>query len=101
TSAAHSSQLVFFATGRATTLGRTRSRHRSAGVAMNRMQKFLLAAVAIGAVVGLSGRLHADELTIGTIGASSDAPFFVADKKGYFADEGLKVKFVRFDSAAK
>jgi NitT/TauT family transport system substrate-binding protein len=68
---------------------------------MNRMQKFLLAAVAIGAVVGLSGRLHADELTIGTIGASSDAPFFVADKKGYFADEGLKVKFVRFDSAAK
>src|SRR6478752_3308821 len=78
TSAAHSSQLVFFATGRATTLGRTRSRHRSAGVAMNRMQKFLLAAVAIGAVVGLSGRLHADELTIGTIGASSDAPFFVA-----------------------
>lgn len=41
------------------------------------------------------------ELTIGTIGAASDAPFFIADAKGYFAEQGLKVKFVRFDSAAK
>ena len=53
--------------------------------AMSTIQKCLLAAIAVGAVLGLSGRLHADELTIGTIGASSDAPFFVADKKGYFA----------------
>jgi NitT/TauT family transport system substrate-binding protein len=65
------------------------------------VRTLLLAAVAIGAVVGLSGSLRADELTIGTIGASSDAPFFVADKLGYFKDEGLTVKFVRFDSAAK
>jgi NitT/TauT family transport system substrate-binding protein len=69
--------------------------------AMPSTRKLLAAAFAIAAAVSLSGRLHADELTIGTIGASSDAPFFVADKKGYFADEGLKVKFVRFDSAAK
>jgi NitT/TauT family transport system substrate-binding protein len=64
-------------------------------------KRLFLAILAIGAAMGLAGRLHADELTIGTIGASSDAPFFVADKKGYFAAEGLKVKFVRFDSAAK
>jgi NitT/TauT family transport system substrate-binding protein len=98
---------VFFATGRAiASLGFAA---QGSGIdqqeltmrAIPTIHKFLLAAVAIGAVVGLSGRLHADELTIGTIGASSDAPFFVADKKGYFADEGLKVKFIRFDSAAK
>jgi NitT/TauT family transport system substrate-binding protein len=52
-------------------------------------------------IAAFSGPLQAQELTIGTIGASSDAPFFIADAKGYFAEQGLKVSFVRFDSAAK
>jgi NitT/TauT family transport system substrate-binding protein len=52
-------------------------------------------------IAAFSGSLQAQELTIGTIGASSDAPFFIADAKGYFAEQGLKVSFVRFDSAAK
>src|SRR5258707_14947275 len=43
----------------------------------------------------------AQEIAVGTIGGSSDSPFFVADKRGYFKDEGLTVKFIRFDSAAK
>ena len=43
----------------------------------------------------------AQELTVGVIGTSSDAPFYIADKRGYFRDAGLSVKFVRFDSAAK
>jgi NitT/TauT family transport system substrate-binding protein len=59
------------------------------------------ATLAAMAVMGCAGRLQAQELTIGTIGASSDAPLFIADAKGYFAEQGLKVKFVRFDSAAK
>jgi NitT/TauT family transport system substrate-binding protein len=53
------------------------------------------------AIAAFAGHAQAQELTIGTIGASSDAPFFIADAKGYFAEQGLKVKFVRFDSAAK
>ncbi len=53
------------------------------------------------AAAAFSGAAHAQELTIGTIGASSDAPFFIADAKGYFAEQGLKVSFIRFDSAAK
>jgi NitT/TauT family transport system substrate-binding protein len=68
------------------------------------MQKFgqcLIAAFAIAAAAGFSGRVQAQELTVGTIGASSDAPFFIADANGYFAEQGLKVKFIRFDSAAK
>jgi NitT/TauT family transport system substrate-binding protein len=57
-------------------------------------------AIVLAAIVGVT-HAHAQELTIGTIGASSDAPFFIADAKGYFAEQGLKVNFVRFDSAAK
>jgi NitT/TauT family transport system substrate-binding protein len=61
----------------------------------------IVAAVALLAAIGVSTPLSAQELAVGTTGASSDAPFFIADKKGYFADEGLKVKIIRFDSAAK
>jgi NitT/TauT family transport system substrate-binding protein len=66
-----------------------------------RTSRWIIAAVALVAAAGLPDRVHAQELTVGTTGASSDAPFFIADKKGYFADEGLKVKIIRFDSAAK
>ena len=69
--------------------------------AMRKIHRWLVAGLAVAAAVGLAGRVQAQELTIGTIGASSDAPFFIADAKGYFAEQGLKVKFVRFDSAAK
>jgi len=60
-------------------------------------------ATAAALVAGLSliGPAAAQELAVGTIGASSDSPFFIADKRGYFKDEGLTVKFIRFDSAAK
>src|ERR1041385_6576495 len=66
-------------------------------------QKFksVVAAVAlIGAIAG-SGQAGAQEIAVGTIGASSDSPFFIADKRGYFKDEGLTVKYIRFDPAAK
>jgi NitT/TauT family transport system substrate-binding protein len=68
---------------------------------MHRFQRSLFAGFAVAAIFGLAVQAHAQELTIGTIGASSDAPFFIADAKGYFAEQGLKVKFIRFDSAAK
>ena len=68
---------------------------------LRRTVRRLAATFAAMAVLSFGGRVQAQELTIGTIGASSDAPFFIADAKGYFAEQGLKVKFVRFDSAAK
>ena len=58
-------------------------------------------AAALMAALCVVGRAGAQELAVGTIGASSDSPFFIADKRGYFKDEGLTVKFIRFDSAAK
>src|ERR1700681_3975958 len=69
--------------------------------AMRNVHRWLIAGFALAAALGLSGRVQAQELTIGTIGASSDAPLFIADAMGYYAEQGLKVKFVRFDSAAK
>jgi NitT/TauT family transport system substrate-binding protein len=68
---------------------------------MRKMQTWLVAATAVVAVTAIGAPAQAEDLTIGTIGAASDAPLFIADANGYFAEQGLKVKFVRFDSAAK
>jgi NitT/TauT family transport system substrate-binding protein len=43
----------------------------------------------------------AEELTVGITSVSTDAPFFIADKMGYFKAAGLTVNFIPFDSAAK
>jgi NitT/TauT family transport system substrate-binding protein len=40
-------------------------------------------------------------VTIGITKSASDAPFYVAEDKGYFKKQGLTAKFVPFDSAAK
>jgi NitT/TauT family transport system substrate-binding protein len=69
--------------------------------AMRVVRGWLAAVFTVAAALGLGKPVAAQELTVGTIGASSDAPFFIADAKGYFAEQGLKVKFIRFDSAAK
>jgi NitT/TauT family transport system substrate-binding protein len=68
---------------------------------MKKIQTWLVVTAAVAAMTAMVPRAQAQELTIGTIGAASDAPLFIADAKGYFAEQGLKVKFVRFDSAAK
>src|SRR5262249_55352194 len=68
---------------------------------MPQMFKSVVAAVALIGTMVAAGHAGAQELAVGTIGASSDSPFFIADKRGYFKDEGLTVKFIRFDSAAK
>jgi NitT/TauT family transport system substrate-binding protein len=68
---------------------------------MRRIRRWLAAAAALAAMVGLADRAGAQTLSIGVTGSAGDAPFFIADAKGYFAEQGLTVKFVRFDSAAK
>ena len=39
------------------------------------------------------------EVSVGIASASSDAPIFIGEKKGYFRDEGIKVKTITFSSA--
>jgi NitT/TauT family transport system substrate-binding protein len=68
---------------------------------MKKLQSWLVATAAVVMITAMGARAQAQDLTIGTIGAASDAPLFIADANGYFAEQGLKVKFVRFDSAAK
>ena len=43
----------------------------------------------------------ADVVHVGITGAATDLPLFLAEKKGYFAKEGLSADLVRFDSGAK
>ena len=38
---------------------------------------------------------------VGIVNASSDVGFFIADKKGYFREEGISVSFTEFDSGAR
>ena len=60
---------------------------------------FLAAALALCAAPALA----ADPIpvTVGTANSATDIAVYVAEKKGYFRDEGLAVNYVAFDSAAK
>jgi NitT/TauT family transport system substrate-binding protein len=55
----------------------------------------LIAACVLGAAA------QAETVRVGIVGASSDAPFFIAEAKGYYAAEGLTVELMPFDSGAK
>ncbi len=70
-------------------------------IAIQNLHRLALAAGVIVLAGPMPGRAAPLELNVGIIGASSDAPFFIADKRGYFKAEGLAVNFIRFDSAAK
>jgi NitT/TauT family transport system substrate-binding protein len=41
------------------------------------------------------------EVRIGVNSLVSDAPFFIANRKGFFAEQGIKVTFVQFDAGPK
>ena len=43
----------------------------------------------------------ADKVVVGTGGSASDAPFYLAQDKGFFKDEGLEVDLIVLDSGAK
>ncbi len=61
-----------------------------------------LIAVVILAGLGFNNNnaLAATTVRVGTTNSISDATFFIADKKGYFKEEGIEVTFIAFDSAA-
>ena len=62
----------------------------------------LATVLALGSVGSPAGPARADDvLQVGTTGVISDAPLFIADREGFFRDQGLTVNFNRFDSAAK
>jgi NitT/TauT family transport system substrate-binding protein len=69
-----------------------------------RRHQFLstVAAPAIVATIAPATFARADgPLNVGITNAISDAPFFIAQDRGFFKEQGLDVQFVPFDSAAK
>ena len=61
-----------------------------------------MAATLAGAMLAMSASAQAaDGVTVGTGGSASDAPFYIAQDRGYFKDENLDVKLLVLDSGAK
>ena len=52
------------------------------------------------ALLALPRLAAAQTVTVGATSSTSDAPIYIADKKGYFQAEGLQVKVTNFRSAA-
>lgn len=64
------------------------------------MSRIMCGGLAATIVVALAGAAGAQTITVGTAATISDAPIFLADKKGYFKEEGLDVKVTPFKSAS-
>ena len=61
-----------------------------------------MAATLAGVMLAMSAAARAaDSVTVGTGGSASDAPFYIAQDRGYFKDENLDVKLLVLDSGAK
>jgi NitT/TauT family transport system substrate-binding protein len=58
-------------------------------------------AILLIASVASSAAAAEDIVRIGINGVISDAPFFIATAKGYFAEQGIKPDFIPFDGGAK
>ncbi|TCT05293.1 ABC transporter substrate-binding protein [Paralcaligenes ureilyticus] len=54
--------------------------------------------LSVGAMPVYASAAGLVEVRVGTNGVVSDAPFFIAQQKGYFAQEGIKVTFVSFNA---
>ncbi len=64
---------------------------------MNNQALFALAVCGFLTPIGTAA---AQAITVGATSSTSDAPIYIADRKGYFRDEGLDVKVTNFRSAA-
>lgn len=60
-----------------------------------------LVALAAAATLRPAAAQELEPVTIGIVNTSSDAPFFIADKLGYFKAAGISAKMLPFDGAPK
>lgn len=78
----------------------------AAAPAVNPQRRFLAigaAALAVAWTWSMPAAMAAElaEVRVGVNNVVSDAPFFIANKKGYFTEQGIKVVFVPFDAGPK
>ncbi len=73
------------------TNGTSKLRHAGAYV--------FIAILALASIPGLAADLV--EVRVGSNNVVSDAAFFIANRKGYFSEQGIKVTFVQFDAGPK
>ncbi|MFL5106195.1 MAG: ABC transporter substrate-binding protein, partial [Xanthobacteraceae bacterium] len=64
------------------------------------MRSSILCPALLAVAMATAGAAAAQTITVGVAAATSDAPIFIADKKGYFKAEGLDVKVASFKSAS-
>src|SRR2546430_13850798 len=64
-----------------------------------RVRNRILPGLVVCALLASTGA-PAQTIAVGATSSTSDAPIYIADKQGYFRDEGLEVKVVNFRSAA-
>lgn len=55
----------------------------------------------LSTLLAASGAQAADKVKVGVANTSSDITFFLADKNGYFRDEGIEAEFIPFASATQ
>jgi NitT/TauT family transport system substrate-binding protein len=74
---------------------------RNDGEEIMKMLSVLKCCVAATGLLAATAVASAQEtITVGIYAATSDAPLFIADKKGFFREEGIAVKLTSFQSAA-
>ena len=56
---------------------------------------------ALTAALVLAPAQAAEKIKVGLVAAVSDAPFLIAEARGYYRDAGVEVETIHFDSAAK
>jgi NitT/TauT family transport system substrate-binding protein len=64
------------------------------------MSNRYLSALVLFAVMASAGGATAQAIAVGATSSTSDAPIYIADKKGFFRAEGLEVKVTNFRSAS-
>jgi NitT/TauT family transport system substrate-binding protein len=64
------------------------------------MRASILCPALLAAVIFTAETAAAQTITVGAAATTSDAPIFIADRKGYFKEEGLDVKVASFKSAS-
>src|SRR3954471_21096487 len=68
---------------------------------MRLLMRCMPLAYLVTSIVTLCSPGHAQGVRVGIVNSSTDVPFFIADAKGYFKEEGLSVELLPFDAGAK